>query len=47
MNITNFIKSNNDLDRLPFLTVYQTILVLLKYGFLDETRAVNGKLDKV
>ena len=36
MNITEFIKSNKDLNELPFLIVFRTIQVLLEKGMLKE-----------
>ena len=34
LNITKFIKSHKDLDELPFLVVFRTILVLSDLGML-------------
>jgi hypothetical protein len=34
MNITKFIKSNNDLKDLPFLVVFRTMQVLRENGML-------------
>ena len=34
MNITTFIKSNNELNELPFLVVFRTMQVLREKGVL-------------
>jgi hypothetical protein len=36
MNITQFIKSNKELNDLPFLVVFRTIQVLREKGLLKE-----------
>ena len=41
MNITNFIKSHEELNTLPFLVVFRTIQVLQKKGLLKELENVD------
>ena len=41
MNITEFIKSNKDLNELPFLIVFRTVQVLLEKGMLKELNYVD------
>ena len=36
MNIEKFIKSNRELDELPFLVVFRTILFLKQKGMLSR-----------
>jgi hypothetical protein len=43
MNITQFIKSHNELNELPFLVVFRTMQVLREKGLLKEF----GDVDRV
>ena len=41
MNITQFIKSHEELNELPFLVVFRTIQVLREKGLLKEFNDVD------
>lgn len=43
MNITQFIKSHEELNELPFLVVFRTIQILREKGLLKEF----GNVDRV
>lgn len=42
MNITEFIKTNKELNDLPFLVVFRTIQILREMGMIDLKGADNG-----
>jgi hypothetical protein len=41
MNITQFIKSHEELNELPFLVVFRTMQVLCEKGLLKEFKDVD------
>ena len=44
MNITQFIKSNKELNDLPFLVVFRTIQVLREQGMIDIEEEKNVRI---